>query len=429
VITLGEPRLIVLITCHDLGRHLGCYGGTSVATPHLDALAADGFRFERAFSVAPQCSPSRAALATGRFPHANGVMGLAHGTYGWELHSEEQHVAELLSAHGYESHLFGLQHVTSDPQRLGFDRIHGAGSGREVAEEVARWCSQGGAGPRSYVEINLFEPHRPYDHGGVRPDESRGVQVPPYMPDNDGSRREMAALQGAIMEADRAIGRIVGALDDGGLLDDALIVFTADHGIAMPRAKCTLYDPGIEIALIMRWPGGGIGPAISAELVSNVDVAPTLLEITHIHAPEVLQGRSFLALLENRDYEPRAAVYAEKTWHSYYDPMRAIRTQRYKLIRNFESAFAVEVPAAVQEGAVFRESPQRYSRDRTAPLELYDLELDPLEAVNLASIERHSGLMRELDALLWQWMADTADPLLEGPVASPWFRRWGRRPE
>lgn len=255
------------------------------------------------------------------------------------------------------------------------------------------------------------------------------MQVPSYMPDNDGSRREMAALQGAIMEADRAIGRIVGALDDGGLLDDALIVFTADHGIAMPRAKCTLYDPGIEIALIMRWPGGGIGPAISSELVSNVDIAPTLLEITHIHAPEVLQGHSFLALLENRDYEPRASVYAEKTWHSYYDPMRAIRTQRYKLIRNFESAFAVEVPADVQEGAVFRESPQRYSRDRTAPLELYDLELDPLEAVNLASIERHSGLMRELDALLWQWMADTADPLLEGPVASPWFRRWGRRPE
>ncbi len=190
----------------------------------------------------------------------------------------------------------------------------------------------GGRRATSYVEINLFEPHRPYDHGGVRPDESRGVHVPPYMPDDDGSRREMSALQGAIMEADRAIGRIVGALDDGGLLDDALIVFTVDHGIAMPRAKCTLYDPGIEIALIMRWPGGGIGPAISAELVSNVDVAPTLLEITHIHAPEVLQGRSFLALLENRDYEPRAAVYAEKTWHSYYDPMRAIRTQRYKLI-------------------------------------------------------------------------------------------------
>jgi N-sulfoglucosamine sulfohydrolase len=394
-------------------------------TPNLDTLALAGISFENSFCVAPQCSPSRAALATGRYPHANGVMGLSHGGFGWELHPNEQHVASLLREHGYKTHLFGLQHVTQHVERLGFDRIHGEGMGRDVAAQVANFLR----GPLSerrpfYTEVNFFEPHRPYDHGGVKPDASAGVFVPSYLPGGEAAREEMSSLQGAIREVDTAVGSILNALEDSGLFDKTLTVFTADHGIAMPKAKCTLYDPGIEVALIMRWPGEDIGGGrIVPDLVSNVDVLPTLLDTAGVPVPEGVQGRSFLPLLRREPQEVRDAIFAEKTFHSYYDPMRCVRTERFKYIRNFESSFLVEVPGDVQQGAIFRTHVGRYSTDRSSLVELYDLQADPLERNNLASEAAFRKVERALEKQLWRWMEDTDDPLLHGPVASPAYRR------
>ncbi|MDQ3752940.1 MAG: sulfatase [Actinomycetota bacterium] len=422
-----HPRLIVSISCHDLGRHLGCYGVTTVNSPNLDALAHDGVRFDGAFCVAPQCSPSRAALATGRYPHSNGVMGLAHGNFGWDLHPEERHAASLFASHGWETHLFGLQHVTPDLARLGFGDNHGSGSGVQVSEDFARWCCSSRAQEPAYIEINLFEPHRPYDFGGVLPDESRGVNIPGYLPEIHESREEMAALQGAIKTTDGNIGRIIEALDDTRMTDETLILFTADHGIAMPRAKCTLYDPGIEIALIIKWPAGDIQSGARSELISNVDALPTLLESAGIAPPRNLHGRSFLPLIQGRDYQPRDAVYSEKTFHSYYDPMRAVRTEHHKLIWNFESAFAVEVPGDVQQGAIFRSSPQRYSQDRSHAVELYNLLEDPFESNNLVADQRYAQGLHQLSAQLRRWMEDTRDPLLAGPIPSPHYRRLAAR--
>jgi N-sulfoglucosamine sulfohydrolase len=421
----SERPHIVSITCHDLGQHLGCYGVQTVHTPNLDALALAGVRFEKFFCVAPQCSPSRAALATGRYPHANGVMGLSHGGFGWELHPNERHVASLLGKHGYETHLFGLQHVTQHVERLGFDRVHGEGVGRDVAAQVVNFLR----GPLSqrrpfYAEVNFFEPHRPYDHGGVKPDTSAGVFVPSYLPGGEAACEEMPSLQGAIRAADTAVGTIFNALEDSGLSDKTLTVFTADHGIAMPRAKCTLYDPGIEVALIMRWPDGGIEEGrVVPDLVSNVDVLPTLLETAGVPVLEGIQGRSFLPLLRREPQEVRDVIFAEKTFHSYYDPMRCVRTERFKYIRNFESSFLVEVPGDVQQGAIFRTHVERYSTDRSSLVELYDLRADPLEQDNLAGEAAFNKVERALEKQLWQWMEDTDDPLLHGPVASPAYRR------
>ncbi len=393
-------------------------------SPHLDALAGAGIRFDRAYCVAPQCSPSRSALATGRYPHSNGVMGLAHGSFGWDLAPEEQHVAALLSAQGYETHLFGLQHVSSSDERPGFRHIHGRGLGPDVSTQVSGLLR--GPLPRSplYIEVNLEEPHRLYDQGGVRPDDSRGVFVPPYLPDNAAAREEMAMLQGAICEADSAVGRILPALDEAGLSDATLVIFTTDHGLAMPRAKCTLYDPGIETALLMRWPGGGlVGGRTVPELISNVDLLPTLLDAVGAPLPGRVQGRSFLPLLRGETYSRRDAVYAEKTYHSYYDPLRAIRTERFKLIRNFETSFAVEVPGDVQQGAVFRSSVERYHGEVHPELELYDLEADPVELTNLSGQTDFAEVRRELEDRLWAWMRATDDPLLRGPIPSPAYRR------
>ena len=227
----------------------------------------------------------------------------------------------------------------------------------------------------------------------------------------------MTAVEQTIATMDSAVGRVLGALDKAGRAANAVVVFTTDHGLAMPRAKCTLYDPGLEVALIVRWPEGDIERGVAhSGLVSNIDVLPTLLESCGIPIPAHVQGRSLLG-------PGRDAIFAEKTFHSYYDPMRCIRTRRHKYIRNFETAFAVEVPGDVQQGAIFRANPARYSTDRPNVVELYDLETDPLEEHNLAGNQATRTVEDELDAALWDWMQETDDPLLLGPVLSPRYRQ------
>jgi arylsulfatase A-like enzyme len=274
-----------------------------------------------------------------------------------------------------------------------------------------------------YLEINLREPHRPYDQGGVEPDSTRGVTVPPYLPNTPASREEFAALQGAIHTADQAVGVILAALNATDLADNTLFLFTTDHGVAMPRAKCTLYDPGVGIALIIRWSAATLAAgSVVTPLISNVDVLPTLLEAAGISIPDNVQGRSFMPLMMGGSYVPREEVFAEKTYHSYYDPMRGIRTERFKYIRNFASAFLVEVPGDVQLGPIYRTDLQRYVTATHPAVELYDLNDDPFEQHNLAGDSAVSAIERGLDSRLWRWMEETGDPLLNGPIASPAYR-------
>ena len=435
---------VLSITCHDLGRHLGCYGAVTVHSPRLDQLAAEGARFDNAFCAAPQCSPSRAALATGRHPHSNGVMGLTHGGFAWDLGPDERPVATILASQGYTTHLFGLQHISPHAERLGFEYVHATGAGdggathsataevvADAFEEVVPPAVRGASGPL-YLEVNFFEPHRPYGYGGVEPDRSGGVLVPPYLPQIPEATDEMAALQGAIRKVDREVGRTLEVLDRVGIAEQTLVVFSADHGLAMPRAKCTLYDPGIGIALLVRWPAGGVRPGTTVGgLAGNVDVLPAVLEAAGAAVPAEVQGRSLLPAARGVAEDERAEIFAEKTYHSYYDPMRCIRTGRYKLIRNFESAFAVEVPGDVQQGAIFRADPGAYATDRRCVVELYDLERDPLEQRNLAGQPGLAEVESDLDRRLWRWMEETGDPLLSGPIPSPVYhlsrRLWHTR--
>lgn len=390
------------MTTHDIGRHLHCYGRASVVSPNLDALAADGVRYTHAFATAPQCSPSRASLATGMYPHSNGVMGLAHRGFDWDL--AVPHAAALFAASGFESHLFVGQHVTPHPGTLGFTEIHPDAALGEVLEHARD--------KRLYLEVNFDQTHRPYPPAGKPPP---GLEVPAYLPDVPEAREEMTAVQQTIAAMDAAAGRFLEELARAGRIDDAFVVFTTDHGLAMPRAKCTLYDPGMEVALIARWPAGGVsGGVVQDGLVSNIDVLPALFAAAGVPVPEHVQGRGLSA---GRDF-----IFAEKTFHSYYDPMRCVRDGRYKFIRNFESSFAVEVPGDIQAGPIFRSDPRRYSRDRPSFIELYDLETDPVEIDNLAGRPEVARIEKELSDRLWQWMRETKDPLLDGPIPSPYYR-------
>jgi arylsulfatase A-like enzyme len=177
------PHIFVIIS-HDLGQHLGCYGETAVRSPHIDALAARGTRFTRSFCTAPQCSPSRAALWTGRFPHANGVVGLTHADFANDFHPEERHLAQILGEGGYETHLFGIQHESRSAARCGYANVHPTGSCAQVADHFARFMRDWeDAGVPLFAQIGFFEPHRPFPHEGVTPQAPAALVVPPYLPD------------------------------------------------------------------------------------------------------------------------------------------------------------------------------------------------------------------------------------------------------
>lgn len=416
---------ILFFTCHDLGRHLACYGRHTVSSPALDGLAAGGMRFDQVFCTAPQCSPSRASLHTGRYPHSAGVLGLAHEPFGWRLPPEERHLSQILADHGYSTTLIGMQHLIAHgrAEELGYERVLPVESAPAEAEAAIPLLAELATADRPfYLEIGFEEPHRPYDFGGAMPDDSLGVAVPPYLPDGPEALRDFAAFQGAIRALDAGVSRVLAGLDALGLAQETWVIFTADHGAAMPRAKGTLYDPGIEVTLLMRHPAAGIGPGrVSDALLSNVDLVPTMLAVLDLPLPGNLQGRSFHGLLTGGSYASRAEVFAEKTFHTAYEPMRAIRTETHKLIVNFEIGLAFDVPGDVMQSPIYPLLISELNRVRDH-IELYDLVADPWERVNLAGAPAFAEIERDLRARLVAWMSDTADPLLHGPIDSPYAR-------
>jgi N-sulfoglucosamine sulfohydrolase len=421
---------ILFFTCHDLGRHLNSYGHRTVQSPNLDALADSGIKLDNMFCTAPQCSPSRASLHTGRYPHTAGMLGLAHSPFDWRMHPGERHLAQVLHEHGYATALVGIQHLVArgEAERLGYERVLPVGPAKEVAEGAVALLHDLAATDRPfYLEVGFEEPHRPYDFGGAQPDDSLGVEIPAYLPDTPEAWSDLAAFQGAIRAMDAGVGRVLAALRALGLEEDTWVVFATDHGAAMPRAKCTLYDPGIEVAFLTRWSGGGVrGGRSYSELLSNVDVVPTVLEGLGLPLPENLQGQSFWALLQGTDYVPRTEVFVEKTFHTYYEPMRGLRTTTHKYIVNFEISTAVDLPADIRRSPVYPLVIGDFARSR-AHVELYDLTSDPWERTNVAGRSDLAETEADLGQRLRQWMQETQDPLLQGPIASPYYYESMRR--
>ena len=412
-----------MIITHDLGQHLGCYGA-GLQTPHLDRLAENGLRFGNFFCTAPQCSPSRGSVMTGKYPHRNGLVGLAH--LGWRLNPEEKTLPMCLNGAGYETYLFGHQHEATNPRDLGYAHVVGATQGHDgkldcrhpdaatvTGEFVGHLPELASSRRPFFASVGFTEAHRPYGRAGYDNDLPESVQPLPWLPDRPGIREDIAGLNGLVYRIDSCVGRIVGALDAHSLSQDTLIVFTTDHGIAMPRAKGTCYDPGVKVATIMNMPDG-IRPGVSDALLSNVDLLPTLCEIARADAPEDIDGRSFLPLLEGRPCTGRPHLFCEMTWHDRYNPIRSVRTRCYKYIRNFGERPLVFLPSDVYTGRAGEElRDECYGASRPQE-ELYDLEKDPFEKINLAGAGESRQVLCELRRKVLDWMRSTGDLLLQG---------------
>jgi arylsulfatase A-like enzyme len=416
---------VVLIHWHDTGVHLPSYGFPAVPAPNVTAFAEESVVFERAFATAPLCSPARGSLFTGRYPHSNGLMGLAH--LGWEYHVNERPLPLLLADAGYRSVLVGLQHESSDPSTLGYDEVDDLNAACQYAPAVAELATVrlrrlAAAGQPFALTVGMFEPHRPFPPELYPPVDPALVTVPGHLPDTAEVRADLAGFYGSIAVADAATGRILDTLTELGLDESTVVVFTTDHGIPFPGAKSTLHDAGVQVGLIVRVPGVAGGRA--DRLVSHVDVVPTLLDLVGVEVPAAVQGVSFADRLGGGGGPVRTAVYSEKNWHDpdQYDPVRSVRTDRYRLIESWEDRPRSPIPGDVAEGGSVHGLPPGALGEPRPRIELYDLREDPYEQHDLAPDPGHAAVRDEHRRLLLDWQRETADPLLDGPIEAPRVR-------
>jgi arylsulfatase A-like enzyme len=416
---VSRPNILQIIW-HDLGRHLHCYGWQSARSPNLDRLASEGALFERAFCTAPLCSPSRGALMTGRYPHQNGLMGLTHRS--WRFNKGERFLPQLLRDAGYQTLLFGLQHEVPVGQaaELGYGEAWEQPNDREhVVGRFSAWIGSAAAKERPFFACCGFrEVHRLHSRGVYTPDKTPNVQLPHYLPDLPSVREDLAGYEGLIDAGDEAVGAMLSALDRSGLAANTLVLFTTDHGTDMPRAKSSLYDPGIETALIVRLPGVVKPGARIRHLISNVDVLPTYLNLAKTDMPSNLVGHSFWPLLVGKPYRRRTEIFAERTWHATYDPIRCIRTERHKFIHNFRPGKPCLVPPEFIEKVGVEETEKHFAVARPE-FELYDLEKDPDEFSNVAGRADYADVEAKLRAQLQRFLEDTEDPILWGDIPHP----------
>ena len=417
-----ERPNILLIVVHDLGTQLGCYGKRTVESPNLDALASEGVRFENHFATATFCSPSRGSIITGKYPHTSELMGLVN--LGWDLPKHNANMAQLLSAAGYETFLFGLQHEVKDVAQLGFHHVPPCASRNcaDVAPVAASFLKERARSSATpfYARVGFFEVHRfgdGYQRYSADAPDPGSIEVPPFLKDTPGARKDLAQFHVAIREMDAGVGSILRALDESGLADNTIVVFTNDHGIDFPRAKGTVYDAGINAVLLVRWPAEIGAGQTRTELLSNVDLLPTLLEAADAPVPDDVDGRSFLPLLLGRPYEPRDAIFAEKNTLPQ-DTKRAVRTSRWKYIRNYDEGPLIDLTSGMRTSLTGRDLGDEHLAPRPAT-ELYDLEADPNEQNNLSGRPRLETIERTLAGRLHDWMTETNDPLLHGPVPRP----------
>lgn len=401
-------------------RHTAC---PTFPPPHITSFAERSIVFENAHAAAPLCSPARASLFTGITPYRNGVQGLVH--HAWRYRDDVLTAPERIRPFGYRSALIGLQHENVDPTVLGFDEVPGQGflpRAHQVVDATAGWLSalpdREDRAPL-FLTVGTWEVHRPWPEEDYVPTDPAHVDVPTYLPDNDDTRRDIAAFYGSIAQFDDAFGRLIDAIDAALPSENTMIIFTTDHGAAFPRAKSTLYNAGTGVAFIVRPPTGWNVPAGRVkEIVSHLDLVPTLLDLAGGTTDDWLEGRSLLPVLTEHRGEAERIVFTAKSYHDGYDPKRAARTLDYLYVRNYAPGPLLEL-AADLEGSPTRAGMGDAHLAPRPPEELYDRRVDPEELINVADDPEYSAVRHEYADRLNAWLAATGDPVEHEKVSPP----------
>ena len=438
----ARPNILFLIA-EDMSPRLGCYGDPLAQTPNLDRLAAQSIRFTNAFTTSGVCAPSRSAIITGVHQQTLGSQHMRTYTAppksnGWDYPymavppAEVKAFPELMRRAGYYTCTNGkLDYQFGDPFTIWNDSKSGA-----------HWRKRPDASQPFLAYLTLFGTHEswlwPSDlkldeprwqrrvernaafRSGHPPVTDRGaVEVPPYLPDTPEVRETLGQLYDNIHYMDAEVGRYLSELEEDGLLENTIIIFASDHGDGLPRAKRSIYDSGIHIPLLVRFPDGSRAGETDDQFVSGVDLAPTLLHLAGQPVPDWIQG-SRIAF----DGPPqRDAIFAARDrMINVEDRMKAVRTRQFKYIRNYRTdapyfrplGYRDVLPAmqALWDGleaeTLSPEAEQFFLAPR-APEELYDISADPHEINNLAGDPAYADILADHRRRLDDWLSQTPD--------------------
>ncbi|SEK82166.1 Arylsulfatase A [Olivibacter domesticus] len=426
---------ILLIIADDLSKTLPLYGDSTITTPGMDGVAKNGVVFDHAYCSAASCTPSRASILTGKYPHQLAEGGNLHGT----LPLVYENYTYILAKNGYR---VGLQGKGWGPGNFtaGGYKNNPAGQSYPSFENFLQ--NQPEDTPFCFW-IGSNDPHRPYkpllkDSLGI---DSLKVKVPVWLPNDALVHHDLLDYYAESKRFDQTVERAIALLKKKGIYDQTLIIITSDHGMPFPRVKANAYDMSTSVPLIIRWDEHFMKGKRIKELVSLVDLAPTFLSAAGIDVPKSMVGKSLLGLLTSgKSNHERTEVFTERERHAYVRagnlsyPMRAIRTNRFLYINNLRPerwpAGDPENPETNRFFGDIDNGPTKqlllehqndpnyrnfwlWSLDKRPAEELYDLETDPNQLKNLANDPSYNKVRRELATRLIKWRSSTNDPVTE----------------
>ena len=430
----GKPNFLFVIADDCTFRDLGCYGGQA-KTPNIDKLAGDGLQFERCFQAAPMCSPTRHNLYTGLYPVKSGAY--PNHTF---AKAGTQSVVHYLKPLGYRVALSGKTHIK--PKEV-FPFEYSSKGNNPDLDEVDRLFSECS---RKKTPFCLFacsnEPHSPWNKGDVSQYDAAKVELPPYYVDTPETRDAFVRYLAEISYYDWQVGELLKRLDKHGLAGNTMVMVVSEQGNALPFAKWTCYENGVQSAMIVRWPEKVKAGTRTSAMVEYVDILPTFIEAAGGKPAPVLDGRSFMSVIKGQSTRHKDYVYAEMTTRGIINGsdtfgIRSVRGERYKYILNFTPQ--IEFRNACTKSKEFRswvaaaDAGDKDAADKVrryrhrAGVEVYDLDNDPYEWHNLAGkpevYEIETGLRAKLDA----WMRAQGDQGQETELAARDRQGGGRK--
>ncbi|PNP49992.1 hypothetical protein THARTR1_09323 [Trichoderma harzianum] len=442
---MAPKNNILLVIADDMGKSLGCYGDSTISTPNIDQLASEGTLFDNAFASTASCSGSRSVIYTGLHTHQNGQYGLEHSNHHFMTFDHIDTAPKLFNDLGYQTGIIGKIHV--GPNHVYPWEVRRESPTRDVswvAEQADLFFQSAKDDPRPFfLTVGFMDPHRDSTRGGFgNGDESVSapdatydpakITVPSFLNDIPEVRQEMAEYYRSVGRVDRGFGSIMEALKKAGFINDTLVVLTSDNGPPFLNSKTTLYDAGVRLPLIIRNPQGKPGLK-NPNIISFIDLLPTFLDwaghgsaTSSASASPPRLGRSILPIIdETSTHGDWTKVFGSHTFHEVtnYYPTRFMRTSRYKYHRNIawklDFPFSTDLYASLSwEGIRNSQFPVKVGERsleayiRRPPEELYDMQQDQREVVNLADRPEYRELLLEFRKELEDWQRLTKDAWL-----------------
>jgi arylsulfatase A-like enzyme len=448
----NRPNVILIIGDDISWDDFGCYGNTAARTPHIDRLARNGILFTNAFLTASSCSPSRSSTVTGRYPHNNGAASELHRPIAYNI----PRFPAVLREHGYYTVISGKNHMTQEKPPAGIAPLpepfevvdNGLVEGNHGAH--GKWVQHLQNRPKDrpfFFWFASLDAHRAWDADsewdqaayGPKHDPTK-VNVPPFLVDDAATRSDLASHANEVTRLDHFIGRVMAELERQDILKNTLVFVTADNGRPFPRAKTRLHDSGMKAPLVAHWPAGiqSAGTA-RTNLVSSIDLAPTILGVAGVRAPETFQGISVQPMFSDPAARVRRLVFSEHNWHDYAANARAVRDGEYLYIVNFRAQEAWQGPAdsvrspshaalqAAQAAGTLTPAQQDVFLAPRPTEELYRVSDDANQLRNRINDPDQAEAARRLRALVRQWREDTADSIPPNPSTDGFDRKSGKR--